>query len=294
MFQKSEKNLPELNAKLMELTKQVTDAEEAKDEQEARFRVHEEEKTQSQEKADSTERRLEEMCCHIASLLVEDQEELEVMRHSPEDVFAKIKELLERWKLLEEENNLLLEQIRKGEERLEKATRQLEKVGNEVQQLKKQDVERRGEQLQELHITNEVSTELKQNIQRMESSTSQHLLEMGRSPLLLLLRKGLEMLRAELRCSKSRNHELEQSTRNLTVLLRSTESEKKALLETLAALLGKEEADELEIKRAIRTMLAELEAIKTEKMKQETEAKSREDGLLNQAKQLRSALFRAR
>ena len=127
----------------------------------------------------------------------------------------------------------------------------------------------------------------------METSATQYQLEMGRFSM-ISEREYLEMLRAELRCVKSKNHELEQSSKSLTVLMRSADSGRKAFLETLAALLGKEEADEQEIKRSIRGLITELEGIKSLQVKQEEDAKNKEEGLLNQAKQLRNALFRAR
>ena len=300
-----------MTTKLSELTKELEERKEAALESQSRARVQEESSFRNQELADNAQKKLEEMSCHIASLLVEDEQELELVKHCPEDVFEKVKEFLIKMRSAEEENKLLMENLKKAEERLQKSREQLERMSAEMQQLKKMDVERRDEQLQvqslslclsvsyclfqEIHLSYETSEDLKQNINRMEASASQSQLELGKEIFPVPTRfMSSELVRAEIRCVKSRNHELEQSSKNLTVLMRSADSERKAFLETLSTVLGQDDMDENGIKKSVRALMSQLEAMKTEKLEQEKETKLKEAGLLNQAKQLRNALFRAR
>ncbi|CCD65809.2 uncharacterized protein CELE_C27D6.1 [Caenorhabditis elegans] len=105
----------------------------------------------------------------------------------------------------------------------------------------------------------------------------------------------LEMLKAEIRCLRSYSQEMSQSNKNNIILLKSAETERKSLLETLTVLLNsEEEATENNVKRTIRDLVRERDTEQTKRFEAEKAASNAEGVLLEQAKQQRNALFRAR
>uniref|UniRef100_A0A8R1HQH6 HTH_Tnp_Tc3_2 domain-containing protein n=1 Tax=Caenorhabditis japonica TaxID=281687 RepID=A0A8R1HQH6_CAEJA len=105
----------------------------------------------------------------------------------------------------------------------------------------------------------------------------------------------LEMLKSEIRCLRSYSQEISTSNKNNIILLKSAETERKSLLETLTVLLNsEEEPTENNIKRTIRDLVREKNSEQTKRFEAEKAASSAEGVLLEQAKQQRSALFRAR
>ncbi|PIC46907.1 hypothetical protein B9Z55_006438 [Caenorhabditis nigoni] len=105
----------------------------------------------------------------------------------------------------------------------------------------------------------------------------------------------LEMLKAEIRCLRSYSQEMSTSNKNNIILLKSAETERKSFLETLSVLLNSDlEPTENNVKRTIRDLVRERNTEQTKRFEAEKAASSAEGVLLEQAKQQRNALFRAR
>ncbi|EGT51902.1 hypothetical protein CAEBREN_14766 [Caenorhabditis brenneri] len=187
-----------------------------------------------------------------------------------------------RCRSLEKENEKLKEKLQKLSSSLSMNQNHVSTLMDHLEANKEQSREMHGICRKEIEIRQDHENRINHDVTLLNSTINEQKME-------------LEMLKAEIRCLRSYSQEMSTSNKNNIILLKSAETERKSLLETLTVLLNSDsEPTENNVKRTIRDLVRERNTEQTKRFEAEKAASSAEGVLLEQAKQQRNALFRAR
>ncbi|CAI4229632.1 unnamed protein product [Auanema sp. JU1783] len=218
----------------------------------------------------------------IAATLLEKQNDLNSFELSSNNILQLVTRISEARKKVEKQLQGAQENLQETHSQLIKSQEHVAKLLQQVDFATKSNLERLDIQKEELEIETETVSHMRINLKKMEEEAAERT-------------KNLETMTAELRWLKKQKLDFEMNERSNRILLKSLETERKSLIETLSLLLGYEMAvDEAEIKKKIRQLQKELENNKTVQIKLERDYQMIEEQLLDQAKQQRNALYRAR
>ncbi|CAB3403828.1 unnamed protein product [Caenorhabditis bovis] len=277
LAERNSKRLPELEIELAEATQ-------ARDEWMAKSQELEVLITQLTQERDELQKRLDEMEDRVdgfsrkISVLMDVGEE-------PKDLEGVEKEIsnnLEKIGQLEKENMELKDAVQMLSSKLTTNQDNVSTLMNQLESSKIQSSEIHGICRKELEIRQEHEHRINHDVTILNSTVNEQ-------------KHELEMLKSEIRCLRSYSQEMSNSNRNNIILLKAAETERRSFLETLVVLLNENiEATENDIKKTIRDLVRAKNSEQTKRLEAEKKAANAEAILLDQAKNQRSALFRAR
>ncbi|EFO91538.1 hypothetical protein CRE_11751 [Caenorhabditis remanei] len=284
---KNSKRLPELELELAENIQAKEEWQVKSQEMEIQNRQLLEELAELQEKLDKIENSQKTFQQKIVSMFNIDEEDVP---KTEDELKIGNFEFLEKEMLkyqmkcskLDQENTELREKLDKLSSSLTMNQNHVSTLMDHLETNKEQSREIHGICKKEIEIRQNHEIRINHDVTLLNSTINEQKME-------------LEMLKAEIRCLRSYSQEMSTSNKNNIILLKSAETERKSLLETLTVLLNSDsEPTENNIKRTIRDLVREKNTEQTKRFEAEKAASSAEGILLEQAKQQRNALFRAR
>ncbi|CAP24157.2 Protein CBG02343 [Caenorhabditis briggsae] len=284
---KNSRRLPELELELAENVQAKEEWQVKSQESEIQNKQLVEELTKLQQKLDDVESSQKTFQQKIVSAFDIDQEDLSKMEnYSSVGNFDFLeKEMLnykKKCSKLEQENIKLKEKLQQLSSSLTLNQNHVSTLMDHLETNKEQSREIHGICRKEIEIRQDHESRINHDVALLTSTINEQKME-------------LEMLKAEIRCLRSYSQEMSTSNKNNIILLKSAETERKSFLETLSVLLNSDvEPTENNVKRTIRDLVRERNTEQTKRFEAEKAASSAEGVLLEQAKQQRNALFRAR
>uniref|UniRef100_A0A1I7U8L1 Uncharacterized protein n=1 Tax=Caenorhabditis tropicalis TaxID=1561998 RepID=A0A1I7U8L1_9PELO len=284
---RNSKRLPELELELAENIQAKEEWQVKSQELEIQNKQLMEEITRLQEKLDDVES--SQKTFHQKMISVFNIDEEEIMKTEDNSNIGNFdfleKELTKyqsKCRNLEQENENLKEKLQKMSSSLSMNQNHVSTLMDHLEINKEQSREMHGICRKEIEIRQNHEMRINHDVTLLNSTINEQKME-------------LEMLKAEIRCLRSYSQEMSTSNKNNIILLKSAETERKSFLETLTVLLNSDgEPTENNVKKTIRDLVRERNTEQTKRFEAEKAASSAEGVLLEQAKQQRNALFRAR
>ncbi|CAI2337676.1 unnamed protein product [Caenorhabditis sp. 36 PRJEB53466] len=242
--QKNSRRLPELELELAEIGQTNEEWKAKSQELEIQNRQLAEELEKMQKKLEDSEGSLKEFQRKMIPILKMDVEEVtESGEGARVDLGALEKEIMRyqaKCASLEQENSNLREKLEELSSSLSLNQNHVSTLMDHLETNKAQSREMHGICRKELEIRQDHENRINHDVALLNSTINEQRME-------------LEMLKAENRCLKSFSQEMTTSNKNNIILLKSAETERRSLLETLTVLLNsEEEPTENNVKRIIR------------------------------------------